>query len=348
MVSHTKSPINPAAHEPARELKSTLYNVLANNPLPSHDNLKDALENEYPSLPILPALVASCNPISPKDIVLSKYGRKVHKGSILGVQQKIKTEFVINVFDNMGFPNLPIDDVMVNEYCAPLDNCQTVQLEAIKVDFAECVEFEELTSSQSQSTLWHEIRSNRLTASKIGRIRSRRDDFGKLLTDLKSTRKVCTAAMKRGIENEPLAASQYASLKNNNVNLYPSGVIVSPYCPWLAASPDRKVYDPTRINEPFGLLEIKCPNVASVLEIKDGSLRRDGDSGKLNLNKNHMYYHQIQMQLAVTGLPWCDFFVWTENDEDYHLETVRFDKDSWQITKNKADMFYFDYFLSKS
>ena len=284
--------------------------------------------------------------MSPNDIVASKFGN-VHKGSVLGVQQKLYSEFVINVFDNICFPNFPIENVMVNEYCATLDNRQTVQLEAIKLCYDQCVQFEELTSSQSQNSLWHEIRANRLTASKIGRIRSRRDNFETLLLQIKSTKKVCTSAMKRGLACKLLAANSYASLKDNNVNLYPSGVVVYPYCSWLAASLDRKVYDPTRQGEPFGLLEIKCPDVLSVLEIKDGSIKRDGNSGQMHLNRNHMYYHQIQMQLAVTGLSCCDFFVWTENSLDYHLETIRFDKDTWQTTKNKADMVYFEYFLIK-
>jgi putative phage-type endonuclease len=342
LVSHTKSSVNPAATTPVRELKSTLYNALS-GPIPVLQDLKTVIEEDYPTLPILSALKASCS-MPQNEMVTSKFG-SVHKGSVLGVQQKLNSEFLINVFDNVGFPNLPIQNVMVNEYCPVLDNDQTVQLEAIKISYDECLQFEELTSSQSENPLWHEIRANRLTASNIGRIRSRRDNFEKLSDDLKSTRKVCTSAMKRGKACEPLAAASYAVIKENSINLYPSGVIVNPYCPWLAASPDRKVYDPTRQHEPFGLLEIKCPNVSSVLEIKDGSIKRDKDSGQLYLNQNHMYYHQVQMQLAVTGLPWCDFFVWTENPKDYHLETVRFQKESWQITKNKADKLYFEYFL---
>jgi hypothetical protein len=51
---------------------------------------------------------------------------------------------------------------------------------------------------------------------------------------------------------------------NDNVNLYPCGVIVIPFCRWLAATPDMKVYAPER-NPSFGLLEIKCPDKKSCL-----------------------------------------------------------------------------------
>ena len=49
-------------------------------------------------------------------------------------------------------------------------------------------------------------------------------------------------------------------------------------------------------------------------------------------------------QLAITGLVWCDLLVWCEND--YHLETVNFDKDKWHEVKDKVDQFFFDYFLA--
>lgn len=88
----------------------------------------------------------------------------------------------------------------------------------------------------------------------------------------------------------------------NKINLYPCGIVVSLHSPWLAASPDRKVYNPDRYS-PFGLLEIKCPSVSSVLDVK--YLKKD-DTGVLNIKRNHNYYYQILTQLAVTGLKWCD------------------------------------------
>ena len=120
----------------------------------------------------------------------------------------------------------------------------------------------------------------------------------------------------------------------------PCGIIISPCAPWMAVSPDRKIYNPN-MSPPFGLLEIKCPQVTSVLE-RDYLVKDDKD--ELQLKRNHEYYTQIQMQLAVTGLKWCDFFVWCEND--HHLETIAFDMNFWQLVKDKSDKFYFEYFLS--
>lgn len=125
---------------------------------------------------------------------------------------------------------------------------------------------------------------------------------------------------------------------NDDVNLYPSGVVVSPFVPWLAASPDRKVYCPSR-QPSFGLLEIKCPqneNIADIayLELVDGAL---------TLKKNNDYYYQIQCQLAVTGLHWCDLYVYLKNGL-HHVETIRFDKCFWDNVQSKVEDFYLTYF----
>lgn len=67
------------------------------------------------------------------------------------------------------------------------------------------------------------------------------------------------------------------------------------------------------------------------------------DDGVLKLKRNHNYYYQVMMHLAVTGLTWCFFFVW--HCDNSHLEVIEFDADEWQGMKNRIDAFYFDYFL---
>ena len=39
----------------------------------------------------------------------------------------------------------------------------------------------------------------------------------------------------------------------------PCGFFISKSHPFLGASPDGAVYDPSSLNQPFGFLEIKCP-----------------------------------------------------------------------------------------
>ena len=57
-----------------------------------------------------------------------------------------------------------------------------------------------------------------------------------------------------GLDLEPQAAFIYAWIaKQNQVNLFPSGLVINPKCPWLGCTPDRKVFD-LNVEEqgPFG------------------------------------------------------------------------------------------------
>jgi hypothetical protein len=72
-------------------------------------------------------------------------------------------------------------------------------------------------------------------------------------------------------------------LRFKYVNIFPCGVVLNIEAPWLAASPDRKVYDPGRA-PPLGLLEAKCLEILSVLEVPH--LKKNAVS-ELNRNRNH-------------------------------------------------------------
>ncbi len=163
-------------------------------------------------------------------------------------------------------------------------------------------------------------------------------DATNLLDRITSTRRVQTEAMKKGIQLEPRAAEEYAKLLGGQINLMAVGIIISQTSPWLAASPDRRVYNPNRTH-PYGLLEIKCPNTSSVCE---ASYLKVDDDAKIYLKMNDNIYFEILMQLAVTGLRWCDMFVWCKADGSHHLQTIHFDEQKWQEVKDKVDAFHFD------
>ena len=116
---------------------------------------------------------------------------------------------------------------------------------------------------------------------------------------------------------------------NNDVNIYPCGLVVSPWDPWLAVSPDRKVYCPSMVPA-YGLLEIKCP-VKPLAECQYLTKNENG----YRLKENHNYYHQVLMQMAETGIEWCHFLVWTT--EESPLELIRFNMDTWKDMKEKLD-----------
>ena len=152
--------------------------------------------------------------------------------------------------------------------------------------------------------------------------------------------------MRRGIEMEATAAIAYARhAKQDKVNLFPAGLIINPKCPWLGSSPDRKVYDieaETNGMLPFGLLEIKVVKEGSVNFDNVQYLQRDRTTNQLSLKRNHLYFLQVQCQLALSGLECCDLSSYI-NDTTYHCGRITFDKQFFQQHKDKV---IFNFYLN--
>ena len=322
-----------------KAVKSTLYDPLRKQEF-DFEHLKHNIEEAAPDFMILPALKQMEK--IPK--ITTKFG-PCAKGSVIATQQQLQVEYVVNIYDGVQYPALPCENNnrMVNMFAFVPSLKQLGILEDISVSLRKAHIFEAKTYSQSKSALWHKLRKYRITASTVGEIAKRRANYETLVTRLKSKKYICTAAMKHGIDEEPNAAIEYCKQHNNAVNVYPSGIILSPASPWIAASPDRKVYNPMRVPQ-FGLLEIKCPLKETIDEV----MYLETNNGLRKLKKNHAYYYQVQTQLAVSGLFWCDFYVYIKKSngtvEDF-VEAIYFDPVFWKDTKEKLDHIYFHHYI---
>ncbi|XP_056016152.1 uncharacterized protein LOC125677134 [Ostrea edulis] len=317
---------------PPRGIRTTLYNPIENvSELPLQE-LCDNLEEVDDTCMLLSVV----NLERQEKVVDTKFG-KFPKGSPLAVQQKMNSNLILNILDADDFPKLPSQNVMINNISTVLSETKHLKTDSLSVTNDEASEIESLTQLQSQDPKWHRIRLDRITASIAGSIVKRRKDYDPLVERLRTSRSVVTANMRHGIACEPTAAEAFVARMNDNVNIYPCGICVSPWSPWLAASPDRKVYCPA-LTPCYGLLEIKCP-----VNPLSQCVYLNKDENGFKLNRTHNYFHQIMMQLAVTGLEWCYLFVWTSDES--HLELITFDSSRWQEMKDKLDMFYFDHYL---
>ena len=73
-----------------------------------------------------------------------------------------------------------------------------------------------------------------------------------------------------------------------------------------------------------GLLEIKCPfKYRNGLKNWENDKRFPVDPGTHKLKSNHPYFTQVQGQMMVLDLPYCDFFVWSP--ESFILDRVDYD-----------------------
>lgn len=65
--------------------------------------------------------------------------------------------------------------------------------------------------------------------------------------------------------------------------------------------------------------------------------------GVYRLNREHNYYFQLLGQMALSGLSWGDFVVYTKHF--LIVERIPFCRSEWVICKNVLDKFYFETLL---
>ena len=102
-----------------------------------------------------------------------------------------------------------------------------------------------------------------------------------------------------------------------HVKVKESGFVINPSLFWLGASPDGFVVDGIPTDLKMGLIEIKCPkakeNCKPTEAMQDSGFYFESVDGKPKLKKHQSsgYYSQVQLQLGLTQLPYCDFVVYT-------------------------------------
>ena len=145
---------------------------------------------------------------------------------------------------------------------------------------------------------WLATRLGRVTASRVadvvaktksGPSASRLTYMGELIAERLTGEpavKFTNAAMQWGTDTEADARAAYSFYTGHDVELV--GFVQHPTIPMSGASPDGRVGSD-------GLVEIKCPNVATHIEtLLGGSVPTK-------------YLTQIQWQMACEGRAWCDF-----------------------------------------
>lgn len=237
------------------------------------------------------------------------------------------------------------DSVDLNSSCckAEFESFTTTQT----VDISDVILLEKETKGQGKCELWWEARKGRLTASHFGEVCRRREGVQPdcLLKDILGYRPFSgTKHTKWGENHEAAARRLYSNIMKKahpSLHVERAGLFVHPEMPFLAGSPDGLVRcvhcAPTQ-----GLLEIKCPsvhrNVTPEEACTDPTFFCHLNNGQVTLKKNHIYFYQIQGQMAVTGRQWCDFFVWTL--KGHSIERVHFDPNLWSDMARKLAQFY--------
>lgn len=213
--------------------------------------------------------------------------------------------------------------------------------ESLRLPSHKIRELEQNTRSQCRSSLWYSARRYRITASFFGEIRRRLPTTPphSLVSRIIESKQFVSPATEWGKSHEDLAIELYIQQKHadGNTNLYccKSGFVVSEDYPFLGASPDGSVYDPSSPDQ-FGSLEVKCPYSCRNITPKEACMKSDFCSKLVTTNgnehpklrTNHPYYSQVQGQMAITGRKWCDFVLFTE--KGLSVERIPFDENFWR------------------
>ena len=246
--------------------------------------------------------------------------------------------------DQEGPVQFPLTEQALTKACSKV-------LETFVISDEAMVHLEEQTRGHSSSTLWHQTRAGRITASNFGRVCKSTFFKTKDVANIQSLLKELInpthfsnppAPMKWGIQCELTAAACYVELQhaqgNHGVQLKECGLFLHPLHKFLGATPDRLVTDLASFLSD-GIIEIKCPwkfKDSTIIDACQDCCKLQ--SGIPRLKNNRAYYYQVQGQLAATGRLWCDFVVYTT--KDLSVERIFFDTDFWSSAEEKIVEFY--------
>ena len=217
--------------------------------------------------------------------------------------------------------------------------------ESLRLSPSQLRHVELSTREQRNSYEWYSMRRYRITASRFGEILHRRLDTppDRLVLSILQPRKFSSLATTWGIENEPKAIQAYVEHKRScgidNIVVAPCGLFVSGPYPFLGATPDGAVHDPSATDQPYGFLEVKCPyshrdhTPAEACKMPGFCCSMEtlpGGTHQIKLRSNHLYYAQVQGQMAVGDRPWCDFVIYTT--KGINIERIYVDTNYWSNT----------------
>ena len=249
------------------------------------------------------------------------------------------------------------DDVPTREQCYEYMQSMTLSME-------EAGRIEEMTREQADSKLWHALHNGRLTSSRFGEILHRRQttDPRRLVRDImgygKTNSKHARAppAIRWGKDNEPLARKCYLENRQaagEEMEFRPAGLSLLPEKSYLGASSDGRLNCKSVDTCCIGCLEIKCPySIKGSLTItltpeeiadrhgKDFFMTR-GEDGLLHLRTSHPYYAQVQGELAVHNVEWCDFVVYS--NRTVVVDRILNDFSYWIKLNETLDNFYIEH-----
>ena len=177
------------------------------------------------------------------------------------------------------------------------------------------------------SEVWRRERAVRITGSVCHSLYTywkRGGDWQKKLASMEKAQTWSgNSATAHGIKAEKYALEMYGGVCSGK--LVTCGLLVQPGCPWLGCSPDGVVM---RNGEAVRLVEVKSPLCGKTMPAVDIVAQRkvawlEVDGENAYLKKNHAYYGQVQLGMALLKVNTCDLVLTGKDD----IVVVKVDRD---------------------
>ena len=178
---------------------------------------------------------------------------------------------------------------------------------------------EEKTRQQADCKEWHRFRTGRTTASRMKAVcRTSVEKPARSLIKAicyPDTVRFRTKATQWGYQHEEDGLAAYRSMidqSQDSFKVEKSGFVISSDYPYIRESPDSMV-ECSCCGK--GTVEVKCPHCVRDKETPECPEKvscMENVAGKVQLRKSHQYYYQIQTQVFVCNVDYCDFVILTE------------------------------------
>ena len=155
----------------------------------------------------------------------------------------------------------------------------------------EAKEIEASTRDQSDNMNWRSEKRKRLTVSRVGSILKMRraTKRSKKVEEMLYSKFKGNAATRYGLEKEDMTKELYVTYQRQrghpDLTAANCGLFISLEYPWLGATPDGVVTDPSDTSQPLGLVEIKNPYAARQQTLSE-ACTRSGFCLELNKEDN--------------------------------------------------------------
>ena len=196
-----------------------------------------------------------------------------------------------------GYPDIPIvlPGQAAYDFGELPENFASYCRKYLSIESTEVHNMERRTVLQGECKEWLNEHEKRITASNFGKIiyRIQRPSESMLKSIFKSKDFSYVRSISHGKSKEKVARTIYSNnmlKKVPNFAVYDASLSVHLSFPFIGATPDGKMYDPSE-NPPYGLLEIKCPfskrKDTLVQASGDGTFYLEERENSFYLKRNH-------------------------------------------------------------